>query len=168
MLDFPNHFRCYVERIRTTVRKLADSLYLNQGNLSQDEVFIGRVKYLRNNKLMTFAKNIFRKATIPSARTLAQTLLVKRPAFRHEREVRLIFILSDKSKAVSDIYGYFVEPNSLINQIMIDPRNSEKEANRLKQKIRSKTNFSGTIKRSLLYAPPPDFSEEIQRLRDAR
>jgi hypothetical protein len=148
-------------RIRSTIRRLFDSLSQSQC-LGQGEVFIGGVQYLPNKNLMDFAKNIIHRSTIKSANIFAQSLLVKRPAFRHEREVRLLFIPYDKNQEASEIFRYFVDPNKLIDQIMIDPRVSKKNADKLKQEIKVKTNYSGVIKRSLLYAPPPDFSIEMQ------
>ena len=92
-------------------------------------------------------------------RLFATTLLVKRPAFRHEREVRLIFTPAhEKDKASSDLFSYPIDPNELINQIMIDPRKTKQDANALKREIKSKTGFAGQIKRSLLYAPPPTWT----------
>jgi hypothetical protein len=96
---------------------------------------------------------------------LAQTLLVKRPAFRHEREVRLLYIPYDKNQVAKNLFSYCVDPYTLIDQIMIDPRVSKENWVELKQKIRNRTKFQGEIKRSLLYAPPPDFSEEIRKAR---
>src|SRR6266508_1510223 len=45
---------------------------------------------------------------------------------------------------------------AVIDQIMIDPRMAERDVNALRSKIRSETSFKGPIKRSLLYAAPPD------------
>jgi hypothetical protein len=124
-------------RIRSTVRKLADSLSRTRGKEAHVEAFIGQVQYLRNAKLMAFAKNISQKSAKSSARTLAQTLLVKRPAFKHEREVRLLFIPRDNAHLKLDTFCYSVDPNILVDQIMIDPRVSKEETDALKQKIRS-------------------------------
>jgi hypothetical protein len=38
---------------------------------------------------------------------------------------------------------------------MIDPRLGPAEAQTLKQEIRTRTGFEGEVKRSLMYAPPP-------------
>lgn len=143
-------------RVRSTVRKLGESLWRHSGNSARDEVFIGRVRYLACRKLEKFAKGVLRSAggQLPM-KLFAGTLLVKRPAFRHEREVRLIFTPQDKAKAKGDLFSYPVDPNELIDQIMIDPRMALKDAAGLKEKIKSKTGFLGKIKRSLLYAPPP-------------
>lgn len=94
----------------------------------------------------------------PSAKLAATTLLVKRPAFNHEREVRLILVLDDKSKSAEDTFSYPLDPNDLIDQIMLDPRMPQDKANYLKRELKSKARFAGTVKRSLLYAPPPSWT----------
>ena len=140
------------------MKLLAESLFQTRNKLAHSEVFIGRVQYLPNKSLMSFAKEFSQKTIASSASVLlSKTLLVKRPAFKHEREVRLLFIPHNEVHRKQDIFQYPVDPNILINQIMIDPRMSATNANSLKQEIRAKTGYRGAIKRSLLYAPPPDF-----------
>ena len=143
-------------RIRSTVQVLAESLGHACGSLSYIEAFIGEVKYLPNKRLIQYARDAFQTATIPYSRMFAQTLLVKRPAFKHEREVRLLFFSSDANCAKDDLYAYDVDPHTLIDQIMIDPRLQLEAANALRDEIKAKTSFKGPIKRSLLYATPPN------------
>jgi len=146
-------------RIRSTVRKLAESLWRCCGEWASHEAFIGKVQYLPTKQLEKFAKGFLRsEGGLLSMRLFATSLLVKRPAFRHEREVRLIFTPHKKDKLSSDRFSYPVDPNELIDQIMIDPRKTIQDANALKREIKSKTGFDGTIKRSLLYAPPPTWT----------
>jgi hypothetical protein len=78
-------------RIRSTVRRLLESLTQARSSSADTEAFIGKVKYLSNQKLMAYAETIPRKAR-PSPGILASTLLVKRPALKHEREVRLVLV----------------------------------------------------------------------------
>jgi len=108
-------------RIRTTVPKLAASLATTLGEWKNVQCFIGKVKYLNNSKLMAFANNVFKRHINPPAHILAKTLLVKRPAFRHENEVRLLYFEKENGKT-GVIYKYDIDPLSLIDQIMIDPR----------------------------------------------
>jgi len=144
-------------RIRTTVRKLAESLSQSCGEWDHIEAFIGKVKYLPNKPLIRYAKSVFKGgAEALSSRLFAQTLLVKRPAFKHEREVRLLFFPRDIASAKDDLYSYSVDPHALIDQILIDPRISQNKACALRDQIRETTVFSGPIKRSLLYAAPPE------------
>jgi len=145
-------------RIRSTIQALAESLGRACGSLSYIEAFIGRVKYLPNKRLIQYANDAFQTTTIPYSRMFAQTLLVKRPAFKHEREVRLLFFSSDADRAKDDLYAYEVDPHALINQIMVDPRLPLKATNALREEIKAKTAFRGPIKRSLLYATPPNLT----------
>lgn len=143
-------------RIRSTVRRVAESLSGAIGDWAHAEAFIGEVRYLRNDKLVAFARNVFRGADIPTARTFAKTLLVKRPAFAHEREIRLLFFQQDQAKSKDDLFPYSVDPHAFVDQVMIDPRMSKENANALRNRIKTETAFKGAIKRSLLYAPPPE------------
>ena len=85
---------------------------------------------------------------------LLESLLVKRPAFNHEREVRLLYFEIDDTLATRDVCSYEVDSHTLISQIMVDPRLTDREVAELKEEIRDTTGFKGKIKRSLLYAPP--------------
>lgn len=138
-------------RIKTTIRKLAFSLADGENECCNSRCFIGRVEYLSNPNLMKFANNALRG--LPTSQKFANTLLVKRPAFKHEREVRLIYFDSGE-KNKSDVYAYKIDPNDLIDQIMIDPRLSVTEYKELKERIKHETSFKGEIRRSLIYAPP--------------
>ncbi len=142
-------------RIRTTIPKLASSLIKVVGGASQSNCFIGKVKYLNDKKLIDFANNIFLNLGDKGMRVFAETLLVKRPAFRHEREVRLIYI-DFTNQGDEGLYSYYVNPHELIDQIMIDPRVDYDEYLKIKSKIREETGFKEKILRSLLYAPPKE------------
>lgn len=138
-------------RIRTTIRRLDNSLSCNLGEWAHVQCFIGKVDYLGQHKILEFAKKVFLNGLDPH--TLARTLLVKRWAFKHEREVRLLYFEKGKTPD-SDLFRYKVDPHVLIEQIMIDSRLTKKQADSLKQEIRKRTGYEGEIKRSLLYAPP--------------
>ena len=115
-----------------------------------EQVFIGEVLYLDEKRLVEFGNVVFRRGL--NSRALAETLLVKRPAFRHEREVRLLYF--EKDKRQNDIYAYTVNPHMLIDQVMLDPRLSHSEAHETNVEIRNRTGFKGKILHSRLYAPP--------------
>jgi hypothetical protein len=142
------------------VRKLGTSLAAQLGEWAHAQAFIGRVRYLRKKELTAFANTVLRDGLSPAA--LARTLLVKRRAFVHENEVRLLYLEKDKSPA-SDLFAYEVDPHALIEQIMVDARLGKDAANALQGEIRAKTGFRGDIKRSLLYAPPDDMVFPIGR-----
>ena len=138
-------------RIRTSVRKLARSLSSGLGEWAQVQAFIGKVRYLRDAELLDFANSVFAHGLDPVP--LANTLLVKRKAFVHEREVRLLYFEKENS-GTNELFPHSIDPHALIEQIMIDPRLPVDQVDNLKKEIRSKTSFKGPIERSLLYAPP--------------
>lgn len=141
-------------RIRTTIRKLFESLKSVLGDWATRQCFIGRVEYLPNKKLIHFAKTVFTKKYMPDHSNFAETLFVKRPAFSHEKEIRLLYFEREYHDNPESLYRYQVNPHDLIDQIMIDPRLDRIEAAETKKDIINATSFEGSIKRSLLYAAP--------------
>jgi hypothetical protein len=142
-------------RIRSTIRKLLESL--REGCGQNNIAFIGQVRYLNTAKLMACARRACGTDFDPqSGSVLANTLLVKRLAFKHEREVRLILISNTDANPKSGLFRYPVDPNAVIDQIMIDPRLNESEADALKSSLNRRVGaqFTGRIRRSLMYAPP--------------
>jgi hypothetical protein len=142
-------------RIRTTVRQLAASLYSSLDSLPDVKCCLGKVLYLNQSRLQAYSNNIFDDDGI-SVENLFKSLLVKRPAFSHENEVRLLYFELDDNGYKNDVFNYKIDPHSLITQIMIDPRIDKELAYKLKKHIALTTGFNGEIKRSLLYAFPDD------------
>ncbi len=150
-------------RIRSTVRALLASLEAQH----PDSSFIGRVKYLPKQKLKEFALKNVVPPHRSDPRALATTLLVKRPAFNYEREVRLILVReSDSRKQTSNSYRYTVDPHALVDQIMLDPRMPPSEANKAKVALRKRIGFQGEILRSLLYTSPKELVAALQEAVD--
>src|SRR5690606_15047899 len=83
-------------RIRTTVGALIESLCKIHGDWSNLTCFIGRVEYMSEKRLKELARTIFQDGITPEA--IARSLLVKRNAYTHEREVRLIYIERSNEK----------------------------------------------------------------------
>jgi hypothetical protein len=142
-------------RIRTTMEKLANSLSAGLGRWAHVQSFIGKVDYLFKAELKKFAETVFEDGLNPAA--IARSLLVKRRAFRHEREIRLIYCERERVKHTDGLYRYAIDPHTLIEQIMVDPRLPKPKADQLKSEIRDQTGFQGELKRSFLYAPPKGF-----------
>src|SRR6185437_765892 len=140
-------------RIRSKICNLLETI--EQRCQSTHAAFIGQVQYLSTKNLTAYIeKRRMSCSDSNSYRTLAETLLVKRLAFKHEGEVRLLLISRD-SHGEHGLFRYCVNPNTFIDQIMIDPRLDKNEADSLKREIESETRFTGgKITRSRLYAPP--------------
>lgn len=137
-------------RIRSTPRRLLLSL---GGAFEQNaRAFVGRVEYLPTKDVVSRARWNLLFGNVNDPSRAARTLLVKRPAFRHEAEVRLLLFRPGNT---SSLAKYRLSSQDLIDQLMLDPRLDRQAADRLKAEIRVRTGYMGTIKRSLLYAPPP-------------
>jgi hypothetical protein len=139
-------------RVRTTIRKLLVSLSLWSGEKANFEAHIGKVQYLSAKKLVKFANTAISEPF--EANDFARTLLVKRLAFKHEQEVRLLFFSSERRPHPGDKFSYTADPHNVVEQLMVDPRLVVDEAENLKQDLRGWTGFKGPILRSLLYAAP--------------
>lgn len=140
-------------RLRSRISDLAMGLRNAHPGSINATYRIGRVRYLPSRKMRKIANSTFDDEGIDVDK-LFESLLVKRPAFKHEREVRLLYFEIANSKSINNTYTYTVDPHAMINQIMVDPRLPLSAAKSMMEKIRSDTEFKGPIKRSLLYAPP--------------
>jgi hypothetical protein len=147
-------------RVRTTVGKLIDSMRKSHGRLADSTCFIGSVSYLTEQKLKAFGQTVFRNGVEPKA--IARSLLVKRKAYKHENEVRLIYIERSETRHPEGIYNYQFDPRIVIDQVMVDGRVEYKNFLPFKEEVLKLTGFSKKqVKRSLLYRKPEGFLVEI-------
>lgn len=137
-------------RIQVRIRTILETLAPN----ALGPVFIGKVRYLSTDGLLDWARRVFRNSSAPDERLLARTLLVKRLAFTHEQEVRLLYFHPREEQP--ELFRYRIDPHSLVEGIVIDPRMSEEEAGSVAETIRKRTGFRGRITHSDLYAAPRD------------
>ena len=139
-------------RIRSTPRKLLQGLVDQHPLMPQDTCFVGAVEYKRESELRAFAQN--NNTLELSPERFARSLLLKRRAFRHEREVRLLFFGEGAQFDKLWLYRYDVDPHNIITQIMADPNRDRSKWKSDKADITAKTKFRGEIKRSKIYDPP--------------
>lgn len=144
-------------RMRTAVQVLAASLSLGMKGTNTYS-FIGAVKYPRELEIIAFAHRRVLPTKVAEPEEQARTLLLKRRAFRHEREVRLIWVGTTKTGS-NGLARYPIDPHSVISQLMLDPRLERKKAERLQDAIHERTGFPrAKILRSLLYTLPPQLA----------
>jgi len=142
-------------RIKTTIRKLHQSLYNSQGSDAPLSCYIGRVKYKTEKDLETLFtqenwvwNNLFGSG--PQGRV--NSLLFKRPAFKSEKEIRLIF-LDNIIQGESYLFHYDLEPSNVIMDITFDPRMDDCLFKTYYSILR-KLDYSGKIGKSTLYRTP--------------
>tara|TARA_R100000365_G_C2748168_1_gene79060 strand:+ start:590 stop:1336 length:747 start_codon:yes stop_codon:yes gene_type:complete len=153
-------------RIRSTAGKLLGNLAASK-RAKISNCFIGQVRYLNENKLKDFANTHFKDGdfkdgNVTNGNQIARTLLIKRRAFIHEKEVRLIYWSQSKEQVDNDLLFYDFDPFEIVDQIMLHPLLNNKEADDLKQKLREK-GWTGELKHSKMYRPPRDFVFKVGR-----
>lgn len=144
-------------RIGTTMARLRAAL--TPARIRGEVKFgIKRVRYPRTmasyRKQIDAAQERFRKA--PTLTKAVDTLFLKRMAYRHECETRVVISVNPELKLKRGVAGYKLEidPHQLIRSILIHPRASTNDVKRLKKEIEERLGFRGTIKQSLLYTKP--------------
>lgn len=137
-------------KLRTTIRNLYYSLCKRAGRYRDVSCFIGKVRYFTKNRIADVLSRV--NIVDPSGVAIAATLLVKRWAFRPEREIRLIYW--NHGRYVSKrVFRYEIDPNALFEEAVLDPRMKDTEAEHWKRQFRA-AGFSRGIIQSGLYRPP--------------
>jgi len=140
-------------RIKVRLKTLVETLAPRAHGI----VLVGRVRYLHSDGLLKWAKRVFRSSDAPDVRLLGRTLLVKRMAFSHEQEVRILYFDS-RNECSRNLFSYRFDPHAFVEEILVDPRLSADQATSLSNEIRAKTGFRGPIAHSNLYAPPQELT----------
>ncbi len=140
-------------RLRTTRAKLEVALTTYKERSSID-FFIGDVEYLSarevTSRISDIAKDLKREY---KSRRAADALLVKRDAFDHEAEVRVILhdqelIGQPKPKP---FFRVPISADTLIDNISFDPRADDAFVKMFTYYLKNSLKFEGTIKKSKLY-----------------
>lgn len=141
-------------RVRTTVRKLWNAFFDPKVPFAELNFWMGRMEYLSERRIRTFmASNIaFSVALDSTGQGQALSLLMKRHAFRHEREVRLIY--NDTEEKVSGgLFRAPTDPLEVFDEMAIDPRMGEQRTARLEREF-LRRGFRGRVIKSPLYRKP--------------
>jgi len=146
-------------KVKTTIRKLFEALYTQTGKFKDISCFIGKVQYFPTAKLLDLLAdpdNTKSNLTDTTGRGQASTLLLKRMAFSHEKEVRLIY--NSPNELHSDIYEFDINPFNLIDQIVFDPRIEDSNYKADKELLRNWGYEKGIVKSGLYKIPNLEFS----------
>ena len=142
-------------RIKTTVHKLHQSLYDSQGPHAKLCCYIGRVDYKTEEELTAlFSKPawVFNHLFGSGPLGRVESLLFKRTAFKHEKEIRLIF-LDNLIQGENNLFHYELDLSDVIMDITFDPRMDNALYETYSSIVR-KLNYSGRIGKSTLYRIP--------------
>jgi hypothetical protein len=130
-------------KVKTTIRKLFTPLFKVGGehkkingavyNLSS---FVGKVKYADTKTLVAMLKDRERMSGKIFDQTgwgQASSFFFKRVAFKHEKEVRLIY--NSQGENQFDTFKFDVNPSELFDEIVFDPRVSLSDYQEMKVKL---------------------------------
>ena len=149
-------------KIKTTIRKLFEALYNQAGQFKDISCFIGKVEYFSTSKLLDLLSDPEKMAanlTDGLGVRQASTLLLKRIAFSHEKEVRLIY--SSPHELHSDLFEFTIDPNDLIDQIVFDPRIDDSSYKADKAFLLARGFKKGIVKSKLYKIPELTFNVDL-------
>jgi hypothetical protein len=145
-------------KVKTTIRKLFAPLFLvggehrkMNGNVYNLTSFVGKVNYADTKTLISMLKDEKRmsgKIFDQSGWGQASTFYFKRIAFKHEKEIRIIY--NGHNNSQFDTFKLDINPNELFDQIVFDPRMTEQDYLAQKERIKQ-WGFKKSIIQSGLY-----------------
>ena len=139
-------------RIGTTHSQLEAAL--SQAKKAQNLNFkIQKVKYLYQEELDFELKRIERALKSKHSVSMAMSqLFLKRRAFSHESETRVVIYASSFDDEVRKAFSIKVDAKSLINSVWIDPRAPQEYVDAFTSYLKKDVKFKGVVKKSSLYA----------------
>jgi hypothetical protein len=143
----------YGIRIKTTPSIIGEALS-NSTELVLGQTYLGKVNYKKQSDLVAHARTIKENLEKnPETKTVAEAMLLKRTAFQHEKEVRIIHLTAD-SNAKDDLYYFSIDPHKVIQSILVDPRASDVRFKTIKRYFSKVCSYKGSINQSQLYKLP--------------
>lgn len=132
-------------KVKTTIRKLfqvlfeAGEIYYTVDRTPVSTCsFVGKVKYSKTTTLVSMLNDQRRmsdKLFDRSGWGQASTFFFKRLAFKHEKEVRIIF--NSQFDNAFDIYKINIDPFELFDNIVFDPRMTKEDYETRKHQIKN-------------------------------
>lgn len=143
-------------KVRTTIRKLFAGLKSYQSPSPQLQFFVGKVAYMSEAAITRMMRGLtfFDVAIGGQGDGFARMLCIKRQAFKHEAEVRLMFQdLPESRHGLNGIFHHDIDVANSFEEVVLDPRLHDANA----QVVESRLNAMGCplpVKRSTLYRVP--------------
>lgn len=124
-------------RLETTIRKLFSSFYDLSDKFASLKYLIGSVEYKSREEIEDFLSGTkFMDLSFGGQpHGFAKTLLIKRPEFSHENEVRLLFQDTDGGHGSNGVAEFPFDWDTILSEVALDPRLTESEFQTEKQKL---------------------------------
>jgi hypothetical protein len=142
-------------KVKTTIKKLFDNLKATGSSAPYLQFFVGRVDYKTEPEIVALMNTLtFRDVSLGGqGEKFADLLCIKREAFQHEHEVRLLFQDMDPKRGAEKLFKYRLDANVILEEAVLDPRLKNGDATALESKLRS-AGCTLPIRHSLLYRAP--------------
>lgn len=124
-------------KVRTTVRKLLGNLVATGGAFPRLQYFAGAVGYHDLAAITSMMSGVtFQDISFGGTNDkFAELLCMKRTAFAHEAEVRILFNDTEKKNGATGIFTYPLNANDIFDEVVLDPRLSQVDFLTLQQAI---------------------------------
>ena len=136
-------------RIKTTVGKLFDTLYVTNQNMA--DTYIGRVVYLDQAQIDAGVQALSPITSMDFLHNVITGAFVKRLEFNHEEEVRIIRMLDSQDTFLAGNLMYFNIGADFIEELCIDPRVDDAEELNLRTQLLAAGANANIITKSQLY-----------------
>lgn len=143
--------------VASTVEKLLSAIHQSEGIYAMRDCFVGEVRYLPGEEIVDiitgegFQRN---NSSSDTAHIRATGLLLKRPEFEHECEVRAIIECADRTRIRDNSFlDIPIEPNRFIDRLTVDPRIDREDFESTVARLRD-AGYTGGIDQSELYRLP--------------
>jgi len=142
-------------KIKTTVQKLFGSFYQTSDKFAPLKFLMGKVRYQTEQQITDLMDTAtFTDIAIGGQSTgFARLLCVKREAFSHENEVRLLYQDVESSHTSDDLAFFDFDLNVLCDEAVLDPRMKPTDAATLQAEIEA-AGCTLPISQSPLYRAP--------------
>ena len=142
-------------KVKTTVRKLFDNLKQAGSTAPYLQFFVGRVDYKTEAEIANLMENLtFLDVSFGGqGERFADLLCIKREAFAHEQEVRLLFQDIEPKRGADKVFRYRLDANAVFEEAVLDPRLKDSQGEDLLSKLKS-DGCKLSIWRSNLYKTP--------------
>jgi hypothetical protein len=143
--------------IKATARlgDLLDGLAASAHLSPRLQTFAGRVEYRDQQAIAAHMSSLtFTDLALGGTNDrFAELLCVKREAFAHEDEIRLLYCDVEPKRGNGTVYRYGLDPNTVLRSVEVDPRTSDQVAAGIISQLRSE-GLTIPAFRSTLYDAP--------------
>ncbi len=147
-------------RVQCTPHKLLAGLYRSEDLFRDICYFIGKMSYHTKEELCSLLHDVDFVRSVAfdgNGAKQCETFLLKRKAFSHESEVRLLYQLRATNAAAGDHFFYPLDPLLMFDELVLDPRLDKSTAESQNARLID-LGFTCRVRQSELYQLPERYS----------